>query len=225
MAELSTAAFVPGTAPSLNSNVVNQKTFTISGTHSAAVQTITTSATITGITAPQYLVNCSTGEIIYIEGISGADFTLCTRGADGSTAVAMATGQILRPVIAANLYNQMVREIIAMATVLNNADAVALRAFIAQESLRFQRSDGQINHSNIQNVGTNSHTTIDAFIASKAAASGLASLDGSSLVVQNPANAAATAAASKIPLADAAGVIDSNYLCIGDLVLYSKFFN
>jgi len=43
----------------------------------------------------------------------------------------------------------------------------------------------------------------------KAAASGIASLDGSSLVVQNPANATATPTANKIPIADGSGKLDS----------------
>lgn len=42
----------------------------------------------------------------------------------------------------------------------------------------------------------------------KAAASGLASLDASSLVVQNPANATATPTASKIPIADGSGKLN-----------------
>jgi hypothetical protein len=42
-------------------------------------------------------------------------------------------------------------------------------------------------------------------VANKAAASGYASLDGSSLVVQNPANATATPTASKIPMTEAGG--------------------
>jgi hypothetical protein len=46
-----------------------------------------------------------------------------------------------------------------------------------------------------------------AIAAVKAQASGLASLDANSLVVQNPANAVATATASKIPLRDASGDI------------------
>jgi hypothetical protein len=46
-------------------------------------------------------------------------------------------------------------------------------------------------------------------ILGKAAASGLASLDSSSLVVQNPANATATATASKIPIADGSGKLDT----------------
>ena len=45
-------------------------------------------------------------------------------------------------------------------------------------------------------------------ILGKAVASGLASLDASSLVVQNPANATATPTASKIPIADGSGKLD-----------------
>lgn len=45
-------------------------------------------------------------------------------------------------------------------------------------------------------------------ILGKAAASGIASLDGSSLVVQNPANATATPTASKIPIADGSGLLN-----------------
>lgn len=45
-------------------------------------------------------------------------------------------------------------------------------------------------------------------ILGKAAASGLASLDASTLVVQNPANATATPTASKIPIADGSALID-----------------
>lgn len=59
------------------------------------------------------------------------------------------------------------------------------------------------------NVNGTAWTTVTNFVASKAAASGLASLDSGSLVVQNPANATATATASKIPIADAAGTLNS----------------
>jgi hypothetical protein len=45
-------------------------------------------------------------------------------------------------------------------------------------------------------------------IIGKAAASGLASLDASSKVVQDPANATATPTASKIPIADGSGKLD-----------------
>lgn len=43
----------------------------------------------------------------------------------------------------------------------------------------------------------------------KGAASGIASLDGSTKVVENPANATATATASKIPIADGSGKLDT----------------
>jgi len=43
----------------------------------------------------------------------------------------------------------------------------------------------------------------------KAAASGVASLDAGSLVVQNPTNATATKTASKIPIADTNGLLDA----------------
>ncbi|MCG3207336.1 MAG: hypothetical protein FOGNACKC_00936 [Anaerolineae bacterium] len=46
-------------------------------------------------------------------------------------------------------------------------------------------------------------------LAQKAAASGVASLNASSLVVQNPANATATPTASRIPIANASGKLDS----------------
>jgi len=43
-------------------------------------------------------------------------------------------------------------------------------------------SGGVVSHTSLSNIGTNAHTTIDAFIASKAQASGLCPLDASSLI-------------------------------------------
>ncbi len=67
---------------------------------------------------------------------------------------------------------------------------------------------GQISHTSLANIGSNNHNQIDTFIASKASANGIASLNASSLVVQNPANATATPGASKIPISDANSKID-----------------
>lgn len=52
-------------------------------------------------------------------------------------------------------------------------------------------------------------TSLVEVTARKGAASGYASLDAGSLVVQNPANATATPTASKIAIADTAGTLDS----------------
>jgi len=72
--------------------------------------------------------------------------------------------------------------------------------------------EGTIDHANLQNKGTNAHSAIDTFISSKAQASGLASLDGNSKVVQDPANATATPAQGKIPIAGAGGLIGSGWI-------------
>ena len=72
----------------------------------------------------------------------------------------------------------------------------------------------QINHTTLSNIGTNTHAQVDTFIASKAAASGLASLDASSLVIQNPANATATPTANKIIIANANGKADNGWIGI-----------
>jgi len=94
--------------------LVNQKILSVSGTHNASVTTITTSATITDITAPVYLVNATTGEIIYVEQIDNTQLKQVTRGADGSTAEAMAGGQLLHVGMVANIHNQLIREVNAM---------------------------------------------------------------------------------------------------------------
>ena len=68
---------------------------------------------------------------------------------------------------------------------------------------------GAVAHGALAGVGTNSHAAIDAFLASKAAASGLASLDAASRVVQDPANATATPGGTKIVMSDASGTVDA----------------
>lgn len=70
---------------------------------------------------------------------------------------------------------------------------------------------GTISHTALTDAGTTTHANLDLFVGSKASANGLASLDGSSLVVQNPANATATPTASKIPIADGSGKLASGW--------------
>jgi len=65
------------------------------------------------------------------------------------------------------------------------------------------------SHTLLTDVGTRTHPQLDSFYDSKAQASGLASLDGSSKVVQDPANATATPTANKIVISDAGGKVDS----------------
>lgn len=55
-------------------------------------------------------------------------------------------------------------------------------------------------------------TLLESLRNSKAQASGLASLDGSSKVVQDPANATATPTASKIPIAGGGGTLASGWI-------------
>jgi len=59
-----------------------------------------------------------------------------------------------------------------------------------------------LSHTNLSDIGTNLHTVIDSFIASKAQVNGLASLNSSSKVVQDPANATSTPTQNKIPIAN-----------------------
>ncbi len=75
---------------------------------------------------------------------------------------------------------------------------------------------GTLAHSSLTGSGSNSHSTIDSFISSKAMASGLASLDASSLVVQNPANATSTPTAASIPISDTQGKLKDGWLPVLD---------
>jgi len=64
------------------------------------------------------------------------------------------------------------------------------------------------SHTSLTDIGNNNHAAIDTFVSSKAAASGLASLDADSKVVQDPVNAVVTPAAGKIPIADGSGKLN-----------------
>ena len=106
--------------------LVNQKILSVSGTHNASATTITTSAVITGLAAPFYMVNATTGEIIYVEGISGANLTPVVRGADGSTAQPMSGGQLLHMGMVANVHNQLIREMNAMISAVSSLEEPVL---------------------------------------------------------------------------------------------------
>lgn len=75
-------------------------------------------------------------------------------------------------------------------------------------------SDGttQIAHDSIIGTGANSHPIIDTFIASKASASGIASLDANSKVIQDPASGTSTPGVSKMPISLGTGKIDDAWL-------------
>lgn len=98
---------------SLGADQINIKSFTLASSVSNTDTTIPATA-ISGITAPFYLLADS--ELIYVEGISGSNFTPVTRGAGGTTAAAHTGGITLYAVYAANLYNQLKRAIIAIET-------------------------------------------------------------------------------------------------------------
>ena len=70
----------------------------------------------------------------------------------------------------------------------------------------------QVSHTNLTDRGTQTHTQIDTFIASKASASGVASLDANSLVVQNPASGTSTPGISKISISLGTGLLDDSWL-------------
>lgn len=108
---------------SLLADVANQKYYTVSGAHNSSTTTLTMTATITGVTAPGYLVNGRTGEIVHFATISTTQFTGCTRGADGTANAAMNDGDILYHVIAANYHNQMKDAILAI-----EGDSIYVRA-------------------------------------------------------------------------------------------------
>lgn len=101
---------------SLLNDQVNNKSFELNGDHNNSTTTIITSATIAGISAPNYVFIDS--EVVHFTGISGASFTGCTRGADGTTAASHNNGASIYHIPVANWGNQLRRSIIATQTEL-----------------------------------------------------------------------------------------------------------
>ncbi|WP_043786005.1 hypothetical protein [Solidesulfovibrio alcoholivorans] len=93
-----------------------------------------------------------------------------------------------------------------LAAVLHGND---IPASLANHGHTGTADGGVVAHGALSGVGANSHAVIDAFLASKAAASGLASLDAASRVVQDQANATATPGGTKIVMSDASGTVDA----------------
>lgn len=108
---------------SLLGDQVNQKSLTLSGAHTNAVTTITTTATISGVNAPGYCLIDS--EVIHYTGVSGATLTSCTRAANGTTAATHADGATVYFVPVANWANQLKRAIVATQTELGTDPAGA----------------------------------------------------------------------------------------------------
>ncbi|MFH1981760.1 MAG: hypothetical protein ABIL58_07945 [Pseudomonadota bacterium] len=68
---------------------------------------------------------------------------------------------------------------------------------------------GQISHAALSAIGSNSHAQIDAFIGSRAAANGLATLDANGNLQQLPGIVTATPTANAIALATASAKLDA----------------
>ena len=109
---------------SLLNNQVALKAFLLNGDHNNSVTTITTSTTISGISAPNYILINS--EIIHFTGISGTDFTGCTRGADGTSAASHSDGDNIYHIATANWANQIRKAVIAIQTELGTDPAGSL---------------------------------------------------------------------------------------------------
>lgn len=116
MAEPSTSNFPSALDDdtSLGGDQVNIKSFTLGSSIGSAETSIPANAAISGVTAPFYLL--AESELIYVEGVSGSDFTPAVRGADGTTAASHTSGITLYVVYAANLFNQLKRAIVAIET-------------------------------------------------------------------------------------------------------------
>ena len=159
MAEVTVSNFIDGSTldndTSLLGDVVNLRSLFLDGAHDDSTTTIATTLTISGINAPVYLL--IDAEIIHATGISGTDFTGCTRGADGTLAMAHADVTNVYMSYAANAFNQLKRAIIATQTEVNdkvNGPSSAVDNAI----VRFDGTTGKISQGYTSNSPTISDT-------------------------------------------------------------------
>lgn len=94
----------------------------------------------------------------------------------------------------------------------NRGTSTATQAFIGSDHVHNGSDSTRVAHGDLTGTGTNSHTTIDTFIASKAQASGIASLDANTKVVENPASGTSTPGLNKVVMSDGAGKISDAWL-------------
>jgi len=118
MSEPTTANFPSSIAndTSLLGDPTSLQQFTLDGLHNDSITTITTTGAIAGMNSPGYIL--IEDELIHFTGISGADFTGCTRGADGTSAASHADATSIYHTIAANYWKQLKKELIAAQTTL-----------------------------------------------------------------------------------------------------------
>lgn len=135
-------------ATSLGADQVNIKSFTLASGINNAVTSIPATA-ISGISAPFYLLADS--ELMYVEGISGTNFTPVVRGAGGTTAASHLSGITLYVVYAAGLFNQLKRAIIAIETELGinpsgaSSDVVTRFSALDTRLDRVHQTDGDLD--------------------------------------------------------------------------------
>lgn len=94
----------------------------------------------------------------------------------------------------------------------NRGTDTAAQTFIGSSHTHNGSDSTRIAHGDLTGTGTNSHPTIDTFIASKGQANGLASLDANSKVVQDPASGTSTPGLNKIIMSDGTGKISDAWL-------------
>lgn len=94
----------------------------------------------------------------------------------------------------------------------NRGSGTESQKFLGSNHTHNGSDSTRISHGDLTGTGTNSHTAIDTFIASKGQASGLASLDANSKVVENPASGTSTPGLNKVVMSDGAGKISDAWL-------------